>query len=104
MSRYECGIHEPPYEVAEQIAKALKVPAAYFYCSDDRLAELMPIYFSASARKREAADARKIVIVRNPLRPSATEVSARHSALRCAALSQAPQMKCFPTCITPEKN
>ncbi len=53
MSRYECGIHEPPYEVAEQIAKALKVPAAYFYCSDDRLAELMLIYFSASARKRD---------------------------------------------------
>lgn len=53
MSRYENGIHTPPFELVEQIAKVLKVPAAYFYCSDDRLAEIMRIYFSVSNSKRE---------------------------------------------------
>lgn len=53
MSRYENGVHAPPFEVAEQIAKVLKVPTAYFYCSDDRLAEIMQIYFSVSNSKRE---------------------------------------------------
>lgn len=53
MSRYESGIHTPPFELVEQIAKVLKVPAAYFYCSDDRLAEIMRIYFSVSNSKRD---------------------------------------------------
>lgn len=53
MSRYESGIHTPPFELVEQIAKVLKVPAAYFYCNDDRLTEIMRIYFSSSAKKRE---------------------------------------------------
>ncbi len=53
MSRYEAGIHSPPFEVVEQIAKVLKLPPAYFYCGDDRLAEIMQVYFTVSARKRE---------------------------------------------------
>lgn len=41
ISRYETGIHEPPFETAEQLAKVLEVPPAYFYCSDDDLAQLI---------------------------------------------------------------
>lgn len=41
MSRYENGVHEPPFPIIESIAKLLKVPVAYFFCEDDRLAEIM---------------------------------------------------------------
>ena len=54
MSRYENGIHTPPFELVELIAKTLKVPAPYFYCGDDRLAAIMLAYSSASNTKREA--------------------------------------------------
>jgi transcriptional regulator with XRE-family HTH domain len=53
MSRYENGIHTPPFGVVEQIAAVLKLPVSYFYCADDRLAEIMRIYFLASEKKRE---------------------------------------------------
>lgn len=48
MSRYENGVHSPPFNTVERIADALKLPTAYFYCSDDYLAELTKIYFHAS--------------------------------------------------------
>ncbi len=54
MSRYENGIHTPPFELVEQIATVLKMPTPYFYCSDDRLAEIMRIYFLAADKKRES--------------------------------------------------
>jgi transcriptional regulator with XRE-family HTH domain len=41
ISRYESGVHEPPLSFAESSAKVSAVPAAYFYCSDDRLAEII---------------------------------------------------------------
>jgi len=41
ISRYETGVHEPPFEIAMKLAKALRVPAAYFYCEDEDLAELV---------------------------------------------------------------
>lgn len=44
ISRYESGVHEPPLSFAESLAKVLGVPAAYFYCSDDRLAEIILAY------------------------------------------------------------
>lgn len=41
MSRYETGIHEPPFGIAVKLAQALRLPAAYFYCEDDDLAEML---------------------------------------------------------------
>lgn len=43
ISRYETGMHEPPFELAEKLAAALGVPAAYFYCPDESLARLLLI-------------------------------------------------------------
>jgi len=54
MSRYENGVHEPPFIWVERMADALSVPAAYFYCADDRLAEIMLAYSTLSERKRKA--------------------------------------------------
>ena len=41
ISRYESGVHEPPHSFAEQLAKVLHVPSAYFYTNDDALAKLI---------------------------------------------------------------
>lgn len=41
ISRYETGIHQPQFEVAEKLAEALGVPTAYFYCADDHVAEVL---------------------------------------------------------------
>lgn len=54
MSRYESGIHSPPFKVAEQLAKELKIPVAYFYCCDDRLAEIILLYYMAPEKGRAA--------------------------------------------------
>ena len=54
MSRYENGVHEPPFPIIASIAGILKVPVAYFFCDDDRLAEIMRIYSSAKEKTRQA--------------------------------------------------
>jgi transcriptional regulator with XRE-family HTH domain len=41
MSRYENGVHHVPLAIARKIAKTLKVPLAYLYCDDDKLAEII---------------------------------------------------------------
>ncbi|MFZ5503780.1 MAG: helix-turn-helix domain-containing protein [Pseudomonadota bacterium] len=41
ISRYETGIHQPPFEVAEKLAEVLCVPTAYFYCADEQLAAVL---------------------------------------------------------------
>jgi transcriptional regulator with XRE-family HTH domain len=52
ISRYESGIHEPPVRFAEALAKVLGISAAFFYCADDRLAEIIMLYTDASEPKR----------------------------------------------------
>jgi transcriptional regulator with XRE-family HTH domain len=54
MSRYESGIHQPPHQFVEAVAKVLGVSAAFFYCADDRLAEIIRIYSDLSEAKRQA--------------------------------------------------
>lgn len=57
MSRYENGIHEPPFKTVEKIASTLKLPTAYFFCEDDRLAEIICHYqFSSEYNKQSIAD------------------------------------------------
>lgn len=41
ISRYETGVHEPPFEVAKNLAAALNIPVAYLYCPQDELAEII---------------------------------------------------------------
>lgn len=53
ISRYETGIHEPPFVTAEKLASALKVPVAYFYCDDDRLADLLICYAAVGQRQKD---------------------------------------------------
>ena len=53
MSRYETGTHEPPFSIAERLALVLNVPAAYFYCDDDRLAGFLVRYGAMDCDGRE---------------------------------------------------
>ena len=53
MSRYETGVHEPPYATALQLALALKVPVAYFYCDDEQMAEFLIQYNSLDHQDKE---------------------------------------------------
>lgn len=41
ISRYETGAHEPPFEIAKNLAAALNIPVAYFYCPQNELAEIL---------------------------------------------------------------
>lgn len=57
MSRYENGVHEPAFKTIEQIAIALNLPTAYFFCEDDRLANIISGYqISNEAQKQLIAD------------------------------------------------
>ena len=53
MSRYENGVHEPPFKTIEKIASALQVPIAYFFCEDDRLARIINCYQLTSEKNRQ---------------------------------------------------
>lgn len=54
ISRYETGVHEPPFPTAERLAEALGVSVAYFYCPDDRLAALITHYDSLADPRGDA--------------------------------------------------
>lgn len=54
MSRYESGVHEPPFLWVERMAAALDVSAAYFYCGDDKLAKIIMTYSALPEHKRQA--------------------------------------------------
>lgn len=53
MSRYENGIHEPPLLTIQLLAKALRIPAAYFYAEDDSLAELILMFGQMKPSERK---------------------------------------------------
>lgn len=53
ISRYETGIHEPPFATAQNLGQVLNVPAAYFYCEDDQMAELLVQYLSLDPKRRK---------------------------------------------------
>lgn len=56
ISRYETGVHAPPYDVADKLARILQVPVAYFYCEDDDLAGVIEAWGRASAAQRRSIE------------------------------------------------
>ena len=54
MSRYESGVHEPPFKTIEKIALALKLPVAYFFCEDDRLANIISSYQASDEHQKQS--------------------------------------------------
>lgn len=52
ISRYELGVHEPPYETVKLLAAALNVSPPFLYCEDDELAMLLLALQSVSSTDR----------------------------------------------------
>lgn len=52
ISRYELGVHEPPYETVKLLAEVLQAPALYFYCEDEGIAQLLLALRALPARQR----------------------------------------------------
>jgi len=55
MNRYETGTRVPDLELMERIGFVLSVPAAYFYASDDQVAELLVAFHALSPKLRDKA-------------------------------------------------
>jgi len=41
ISRYELGVHEPPFATAKLLASVLDVPPPYMYCEEEDIADLL---------------------------------------------------------------
>lgn len=54
MNQYEQGVHLPKFPRLKDLAKALKVPTAYFYAESDELAELLYAYEKLNNKNRKA--------------------------------------------------
>lgn len=52
INRYELGIHKADYKIAQNLAKILNIPTAYFYTEDDNLASIMVLFHRASSKRR----------------------------------------------------
>lgn len=52
ISRYETGVHQPPYALTQKLAAVLSVPTAYLYCEDENLAALILEWGKLGPRKR----------------------------------------------------
>lgn len=48
INQYEKGKHVPDFATADRLAKVLKIPVAYLYASDDKLAEFILLFFKAN--------------------------------------------------------
>ncbi len=41
ISRYELGVHEPPFQTVKLLANVLEVPPPFMYCEEEDLAALL---------------------------------------------------------------
>jgi len=53
MNFYERGAHKPNLLTLTRIGAVLRIPAAYFYCEDDELADLILKFSSLGAAQRK---------------------------------------------------
>ena len=53
INQYEKGVHEPQQTTAMRLAKVLGIPAAFLYCDDDQLAELLILWSEMTPAERK---------------------------------------------------
>ena len=53
INRYEKGIHEPDMATVARLAAALKVPTAYLFAEDERLARMILAFEQLSATEKD---------------------------------------------------
>lgn len=54
MNQYEQGVHLPKYPRLKALAKALKVPTAYFYAESNELADLLYNFERLSSQAKQS--------------------------------------------------
>lgn len=54
INRYELGVHKPDYLTAQNLAKVLRVSAAFFYAPEDEVATVLFQYYRANKLERAA--------------------------------------------------
>ena len=52
INRYELGVHKPDFLTAQNLAKVLELPVAYFYAIEDDVAEVIWGYSRAKSVDR----------------------------------------------------
>lgn len=60
ISRYELGVHEPPFATVKLLARVLNVPPPYMYCEDDDLAKLLATLHQLPVKERKSTLAKLI--------------------------------------------
>ena len=58
INRYELGIHSPDNQIAARLARVLNVPAAFLYCENDEMAQMILAFHVAPKHLRRQALAR----------------------------------------------
>jgi len=53
INRYEKGVHEPDMATIARLAEALKVPTAYLFAEDDRLARMILAFEGLSSIEKD---------------------------------------------------
>lgn len=53
MNQYEADKHVPDFGTIKRISKVLKLPTAYFYCDDDKLALLISCWSKLTKKKQQ---------------------------------------------------
>jgi transcriptional regulator with XRE-family HTH domain len=53
VNRYELGVHQPDLATAQRLADSLKVPLAYLFAADDRLARAIVAFDQLPAREKD---------------------------------------------------
>lgn len=52
MSQYQRGVHTPRFNVAQQLAKALRVPVEFLYSADDETAKMLLLWHALTTDQR----------------------------------------------------
>ncbi len=53
INRYEKGVHSPDIITGWNIARVLRLPLAYFFADDDKLARMITAFHTLSAKKQK---------------------------------------------------
>jgi transcriptional regulator with XRE-family HTH domain len=53
VNRYEKGVHEPDMATVARLAAALKVPAAYLFAEDERLARMILAFEQLTSAEKD---------------------------------------------------
>jgi len=53
ISRYELGVHEPPFATVKLLAEVLQVPVIYLFCEDEDIADLLVLLHTLPVQERK---------------------------------------------------